>query len=174
MTKRSGDSVPSGTMPGNRYAATEVSARADLDALFEIEARVMATSPHVLDTGGPEGLLGFLSRGGTPITYIWTERRVGPVGYLALLDDASEAMEIRSIAVVPESQSSGIGAAMLRHARRIAVQRGKCRLVLATSPHNHGAVRFYQRHGFVLERTEADYYGDGTPRCILSTPLQGA
>ena len=43
--------------------------------------------------------------------------------------------------------------------------------MLATSPENKGAIRFYARHGFGLERVENDHFGDGTARQILSKRL---
>lgn len=146
----------------------------DLGELYEIESQVTASSPHVLDTGGPEAFRDFLTDGGTALASIWSDEAGTAVGYLALLDrEGSRELEIRSIAVLPQMQGTGIGSAMLASADRCAAERGRRRLVLATSPQNTGAINFYERHGFAPERVEADYYGDGTARQILARPVGG-
>lgn len=39
---------------------------------------------------------------------------------------------------------------------------------LTVAPDNHGAVRLYERLGFVVEREEASYFADGEPRLVMS------
>ncbi len=153
------------------WSVRRVSIDADLGELYAVESEVTASSPHVLDTGGPQAFRQFLAGQGRALAFIWTGAGAEPVGYLALLDDDSGDLEVRSIAVTPRAQGSGLGSEMMATAERVAADLGKRRLVLATSPDNTGAIRFYERHGFTTERVEPDYFGDGTPRRILTKPL---
>ncbi len=162
-------------MGADRWTVRQVSIDADLAELYEVEAQVTATSPHVLDTGGPSAFREFLARGGTPLAFLWADSSGEPVGYLSLLDeDGADELEIRSIAVIPRMQGSGLGSEMMMRAERVARGLARRRLALATSPENEGAIRFYARHGFGLERVENDHFGDGTARQILSKRLPEA
>ena len=159
-------------MSAHGWSSRQVSVDADLGELYAVESLVTASSPHVLDTGGPDAFREFLAGDGTAFAFIWTRACADPIGYLALLDDGSGDLELRSIAVVPRMQGSGLGSEMMATAERVAAGLGKHRLVLATSPENTGAIRFYERHGFRLDRVEPDHFGDGTPRQILSKRLR--
>ncbi len=158
-------------MSAHRWSRRQAHIDADLGELYAVESQVTATSPHVLDTGGPDAFRDFLAGDGAALAFIWTGESAEPVGYLALLDDGSDELEVRSVAVVPRMQGSGLGSEMMSVAERVAAGLGKRGLVLATSPENTGAIRFYARHGFRLERVEPDHFGDGTPRQILSRQL---
>ncbi|HEV8014061.1 MAG TPA: GNAT family N-acetyltransferase [Stellaceae bacterium] len=57
---------------------------------------------------------------------------------------------IRHAYVLPASQGSGIGSALLRHLR----QRSPRRMLVGTWAAASWAIRFYERHGFVLVEPE--------------------
>jgi aminoglycoside 6'-N-acetyltransferase I len=132
----------------------------------------VAATPNVFDTGSPEEFIKFLEEGGTPSAYVEYDRDNNAVGYLALCAlNGSDAIEVRSIAVVPQHQHAGFGKMMMREAERIALEAGRNRVILVTSPANTRAVKFYSALGYTVRDTIHDYYGDGTPRHILEKEL---
>ena len=141
--------------------------------IYEIEARVVAASPNLFDTGSAENFKKFLGEGGVPRTYIEYDDSGNRVGYLALcaLDDLN-VMEIRSIAVVPEHQQNGFGKKMMAEAEVIANQAGRKKLTLVTSPKNTGAVNFYLGLSYTIIDKVENYYGDGTPRYVLEKQIK--
>jgi ribosomal protein S18 acetylase RimI-like enzyme len=56
--------------------------------------------------------------------------------------------EVTHLYVAPHAQRRGIGTAMLEHAKTVSPER----LQLWVFQKNHGARRFYERHGFRLAR----------------------
>ena len=141
--------------------------------IYAIEARALAASPNVFDTGSAENFEKFLSEGGVPSTYIEYDDSGNRVGYLALsaLDDPG-AMEVRSIAVEPEHQQRGFGKKMMSEAELIANQAGRKKLTLVTSPENIVAVNFYLGLGYTIIDKVENYYGDGTPRYVLEKQIK--
>jgi ribosomal protein S18 acetylase RimI-like enzyme len=61
-------------------------------------------------------------------------------------DDASHVV---ALAVMPDRRGSGIGSQLLRHAVRVASAKGHRRVTLDVGARNVGALRLYQRHGFL-------------------------
>ena|SRR3989442_137842 len=96
----------------------------------------------------------------------------GPV-WIAVRDDAvfgtvsavlkGESVYIRSMAVLPTAQGSGIGSALLQQVEMWAGAQRSTRLFLNTTPFLSSAIRLYERAGF--RRTE-----DG-PHDLFGTPL---
>lgn len=144
----------------------------DSRELYDIEVRVVAATPSILDTGTPEEFLEFLNEGGVASTFIKYDEIGNAVGYLALsaLHD-SDAMEVRSIAVEPEQQHRGYGKSMMLEAERIAKGANRSKITLVTSPDNVDAIKFYQALGYKITSTADNYYGDRTPRHILEKHL---
>lgn len=143
-------------------------------ALYHIESLVVATTPHLLNTGTPEAFQQFLVEKGDPSAYIQYDARGSAVGYLALSElYESDCMEVRSIAVAPQYQRGGYGQKMMLVAESIALFAGRKKISLATSPDNKMAVRFYTALGYTITETVQNYYGDGTPRHLLEKELLG-
>ncbi len=71
--------------------------------------------------------------------------------WLAIIDDniagllVLDGNEIDQLYVAPNNTSSGLGSALIDHAKVVA----HAHLELWTFANNHGARRFYERHGFV-------------------------
>ena len=55
---------------------------------------------------------------------------------------------LEDMVVAPAARRAGIGSALLQHAIDYSQSMGIERLTLLTDGNNHGAQRFYQRHGF--------------------------
>lgn len=69
-------------------------------------------------------------------------RLIGVMGF----QHRGEVELIRHAYVLPDSQRSGIGGALLRHLRDLSARR----MLVGTWAAADWAIRFYQRHGFVL------------------------
>ena len=75
---------------------------------------------------------------------------------------------ILSVAVGGAARRQGLGEA-LTSALVDAFRRARApEVVLTVHPSNDAAVRLYERLGFVREREERDYFGDGEPRMLMS------
>jgi len=74
-----------------------------------------------------------------------------------------DALYVRGMAVDPATRGSGIGRELMKRIEEYAVERGFKRLYLSTTPFLIGAIRLYEKCGFV--RNE-----DG-PDNLFGTPL---
>jgi ribosomal protein S18 acetylase RimI-like enzyme len=61
----------------------------------------------------------------------------------------SDASHVVALSVVPDRRGSGIGSELLRHAVRVASAWGHRRVTLDVGARNVGAIRLYQRQGFL-------------------------
>ena len=77
-----------------------------------------------------------------------------------LLRDCPGCALLWDIRVAPDQRARGIGFALLHAAEQRARQRGARALRVETQQVNVPACRFYQRHGFVLERAVHAAYVD--------------
>ncbi len=116
--------------------ATHDDARAISDLFVRVRDE-MTYLPRIVDEHRP--LLGgwFLDR-----DEIWVAEQSGAViGFLGLNGE-----EVSHLYVDQRAQGSGVGAALLDHAKRLR----PARLQLWVFQKNTGARRFYERHGFKL------------------------
>jgi GNAT superfamily N-acetyltransferase len=82
---------------------------------------------------------------------VWVaEHEGGPAGYLTCELERPEAGRIGLVAVAGAARGKGLGAALLVAALRWFAARGCARVAVATQARNAGAVRSYERAGFVL------------------------
>lgn len=108
----------------------------------------------------------------------WVARRGNQI--LAYLLCAPELKDVSrfnllSFAVAPEAQGQGIGKLLLQAFLQqlpLLVPAAQC-LWLTVDPENTAAIRLYQQHGFVQCAQEADYYGTGYYRLVLSAQIGG-
>ncbi len=73
---------------------------------------------------------------------------LGPVGAL-LLEPAGELLGLRRVAVHPDAQARGVAGAMVRHAERIAAERGFEGIRLTARVELPRTVRFWRHLGYV-------------------------
>lgn len=94
--------------------------------------------------------------------------RVGEVlaGYIKLNEFSAqtdlkdpESLELERIYVTADFQNQGIGKYLLEKSIELAREGGKKFLWLGVWDQNHGAIRFYQRHGFTKFATHDFYLG---------------
>lgn len=99
------------------------------------------------------------------------ERAGTLVGYL-MAWRAGEELHILNVAVLPEERSRGAGARLLEAALAEAEADGLVLATLEVRQSNHGARRFYARHGFAaVGRRLAYYQNNGEDAVIMSRPL---
>ncbi len=85
------------------------------------------------------------------------------VGHLQLVPASGAGeIEIKNMAVVPESRGSGVGRALLASAMRQCGGEGWRRIVVGTGAADVGNLRFYQRVGFRLLAVERDAFTPAT------------
>ncbi|MFY9948547.1 MAG: GNAT family N-acetyltransferase [Candidatus Sulfotelmatobacter sp.] len=94
---------------------------------------------------------------------VWVALRDSQVlGTVAIVVKGKSAY-IRGMAVLPSERGTGIGAKLLQHAERWAIDAQCVRLFLSTTPFLSEAIRLYKRFGF--RRT------DEGPNDLFGTPL---
>ncbi len=87
--------------------------------------------------------------------------RAGPdvVGHLQLVADAdSVEAEVKSLAVLPDRQGTGIGSLLVRQAASLCREEGNETLIVGTAAAGTRVLRFYQLLGFRLLRVERDVF----------------
>ena len=116
----------------------------DVALLAQIHRRAFfAAMPHMPVLHTPEDDLVFYSTVVFPRCEIWVAEISGDaVGFIA-----SRAGWIDHLYILPEHQRRGVGTLLLEH-----VKSGMHSLRLWTFQCNAGARRFYERHGFRVER----------------------
>lgn len=70
-----------------------------------------------------------------------------------------EGMEVERLYVQADFQGRGLGSWMLQQARHLALKEGKRYLWLGVWEKNLAAIRFYERHGFVIFDKHPYYIG---------------
>jgi ribosomal protein S18 acetylase RimI-like enzyme len=79
-----------------------------------------------------------------------------------------DELYVRSMAVRPSAQGSGLGCRLLDTVEEFAIEHGYRLLALSTTPFLSAAIRLYQRHGF-RPAGELDLFG--TPLVAMLKPL---
>lgn len=89
-----------------------------------------------------------------------------PVGMISYSEKSPGHFYVEELVVGAEHKGQGYGhGAMawllneLNHAQKVE---------LVTHPHNSTAIRLYLKHGFHIQEWKDDFYGDGTPRIVMS------
>lgn len=98
------------------------------------------------------------------------------LGHLQLLPTkCSGEIELKSMAVVPDQQGTGVGRALVASALLRSREEGWSRMVVSTAGADVGNLRFYQRSGFRLLSVERDAFTPATgypdPIVIDGIPL---
>jgi ribosomal-protein-alanine N-acetyltransferase len=106
--------------------------------------------------------------------------QLGLPGVFGLLDDAggmllarvaADEAEILTLGVSPDARRSGIAAALLQEAARLARHAGAAKLLLEVSARNAPALALYRRAGFAQVGRRRRYYADGSDALIMALPL---
>lgn len=76
-----------------------------------------------------------------------------------------------NIAVADTWRGKGLGEALLRHCIHYARGNGAEVLYLEVREDNDAAVALYQKYGFIVRGTQANYYSDGSAALLMEAPL---
>lgn len=88
----------------------------------------------------------------------WLSRDQGVLDGFVVTMPAVDEVHLLVIAVAPQRQRSGLGAALLAHACSTARQAGMGRMLLEVRPSNQAAVAFYRHFDFVEIGRRRGYY----------------
>jgi len=141
----------------------------DLLALAELELRVF----------GDESYPRFFLRQSLALwpEWVWvarTEASQPPVGYvLGAASSTPGEGWVLSAGTLPDARGQGVGALLLGELVGAMATAGIRVVRLTVHPENTGACRLYERHGFRVEREEADYFWPGET-CLLMSRLLNA
>lgn len=135
---------------------------ADLDTMATIARRCFGPSAwrrHQFDVDDPET--------GQRWSLVATPGDEAPCrGYLVMALAVDE-VELQALAVDPDWQNQGIGAALLTAGLATAVQRGAERVFLEVRGGNLGALRFYRRFQFQEFARRPHYYHQPDETAVL-------
>lgn len=99
--------------------------------------------------GAEEGAAGDAQNAGAdPLAFLWMKQESG-----------EQDAELYVLGVHPEAQGRGLGGRLTRVALADAARHGAARTILYVDGDNAAAIATYQRAGFEIERTEAQYLG---------------
>ena len=136
--------APYGVISVDEVAAHEAPAVASvLSAAFEPLRPLYTDAAFDATTPSAEALAARWHEGATWLARL-QGRAVGTVGAVLGTDD----VYVRSMAVVPEAQGRGVGAALLTAALDFATLHHAPAMTLWTTPFLEAALALYQRHGF--------------------------
>lgn len=157
------------------YSVGHFTAGFSLAKLAEYNARLIETSDIAIIALDGDGVLGFIISGFavsagvrkfTADNRLWLaiqllkrpsillNKIVGLVQSKLNPTKPSDAkFRLLSIATLPGSQSKGVGAAMLKFLEQELLSRGVDLYGLSVKDSNIAAIRFYERHGFVKEKS---------------------
>jgi RimJ/RimL family protein N-acetyltransferase/GNAT superfamily N-acetyltransferase len=144
LTTLNADGIPGS---GLRLAGPD-----DLDALGHLQRTAFAENRALLGAEPLPLIFDYAQALGTYETWLM-EEGAEPVGAL-MLDPRSDHLHLWSLATHPKVRRSGLGARLLEAAEVRARALGLSQLRLVTGEKLTGNVRWYHRHGYVIEGVE--------------------
>ena len=142
-------------------AAIRPATRADLAALTALDARAYGTAGY-----GPYVFRQLFDL--WPTALVVAEAEVGLVGYCAGALGSDGAAWILSLATDPGARRLGLGRALSLAAIDALWALGPRAIRLTVAPGNTAARALYAALGFTAVHLEADYYGAGQDRLVLT------
>lgn len=94
--------------------------------------------------------------------------RLGIIGTCGLMKACERTFELIKMGVSPEARGSGAGMLLLTAMLARAHQLGFDRLFLLTNSKSAGAIRLYERVGFVHDAGVMEEFGDEYARCDVA------
>jgi len=138
----------------------------DLEAIFRIDEAALET-----DRFTREQLDYLLTESSATSLVLETGNAV--VGSACLLWRKSHrGARLYNIVLEPSYQGIHLGARLLRECELEAARRDRRTMVLEVREDNPGAVRFFEKHGFAIQRMMAGYYDDGMAGVKMSKTLK--
>lgn len=94
------------------------------------------------------------------------------VGVYVLLPTRPVTIELVNIAVREEEQGKGIGKQLIRHAIKVAKEKGCKTIEVGTGNSSIGQLALYQKCGFNMVSIEKDYFLKHYPETIYENGIQ--
>lgn len=105
----------------------------------------------------------------------WIAEENGRLAGFAIVQWEREAGEgiayLQTIEVLPDARGLGVGAALLARSEEAARAAGAARIWLHVDEENAGAIRMYERHGYVFDGRHENYYPHGHAALIAEKVL---
>jgi [ribosomal protein S18]-alanine N-acetyltransferase len=121
----------------------------------------------------PQGYMRGLVRDRNAAT--WIAEEDGHIAGFAIVQWSREIDEViaylQTIEVLPEARGCGIGAELLARCEQTALAAEAARIWLHVDEENAAAIRMYQRHGYVFQGRQENYYPRGRAALIAEKML---
>ncbi len=93
------------------------------------------------------------------------------VGFILCTISEPKTARILMIAVYPYHQKKGIGTILMNAILKQCIQKNIKIVKLEVRTHNQKAIRFYLKHGFIINQTLLDYYKNGDNAYLMTKYL---
>lgn len=94
------------------------------------------------------------------------------VGVIVLKQIAQDTFEIMNLAISEDYQRQGIGQQLLEHVMVYGMNAGISCIKIATGNSSIGALRLYQKCGFMIDKVVKDYFINQYPEPIYEEGIQ--
>lgn len=94
-----------------------------------------------------------------------------PIGVLLSTRILDNCVSITLLAVNADARSKGIGTALMNRFRQECLMNGIKVISLEVRTTNVKAIKFYQKHNFLICETMENYYNDGGSAYRMSSPV---
>jgi GNAT superfamily N-acetyltransferase len=102
---------------------------------------------------------------------VWVVSHEGQVvGTIAAVPN-DHGLYLRSMAIRPAARGYGLGRLLLKQVETFAIQYASRRIFLSTTPFLYGAIRLYERFGFV-RTSDGPHELHGTPLFSMEKPIE--
>ena len=129
----------------------------DLAALVRLEEAAFAKDRFTKEQ------IDYLLTASRATTFIIEDRSTTLGAACVLWRKSQRGARLYNIAVNPAYRGKGIGLRLLNECELEAARRGCKKMSLEVRADNDGAINFYKKQNYIILRTMADYYHDGTP-----------
>ncbi|MBU1864756.1 MAG: GNAT family N-acetyltransferase/peptidase C39 family protein [Candidatus Omnitrophica bacterium] len=127
----------------------------DLDALVRLEEVAFETDRFTKDQ------IDYLLTESRATNFVLMDKSCVAGASCVLWRKSQQVARLYNIAIDPAFQGKGFGVKLLKECELEAVRRSCKKMTLEVRADNEGAIRFYDRQGYVILRSMPDYYSDG-------------
>jgi ribosomal protein S18 acetylase RimI-like enzyme len=105
---------------------------------------------YMLERGySHEALMRFVAEPGAGLLLAYDgERLIGFAAYYRVVDE--DELKLDKLYVHPDAQAQGVGSRLIARVEEVAIAHGSAALILNVNKNNTGAIRAYEKNGFVV------------------------
>ena len=137
-------------------ATVRLATEHDLEALVQLEEAAFRSDRFSEDS------INYLLTRSRATTLVIEENGVVVGSACVLWRRSYQAARLYNIAINPNRQGKGYGAVLMDECELEAARRGCAVMTLEVRKDNVGAIKFYERRGYVFKRMLPEYYEDGS------------